>query len=118
MGCDMLIVRERAKCRTKGSGGNIARYPPEVQPKVDELEKRYAELIARSEELADNSLSKSEEQMKQAILVKEELDILKARYTCEFPGEDICEVCGVKYPLGGSPLEWHDKESHMKGKTH
>jgi len=51
--------------------------------------------------------------------VKEELDGIKHKYTSEFEGEDICEVCGVKYPLGGAGAgSWHDKESHKKGKTH
>merc|ERR1719356_1018460 len=60
----------------------------------------------------------SKELMGQALVMKEELDTIKAKYTAEFQGEDICEVCGVKYPLGMGGAEWHDKESHKKGKTH
>merc|ERR1711957_89223 len=57
--------------------------------------------------------------MTDALMVKEELDNIKGKYATEgFQGEDICEVCGVKYPLGNGGADWHDKESHKKGKTH
>merc|ERR1712024_129269 len=115
--CDGYIVREKAKCRPKGSA-KVVQMPPEVKERCDEMEKQYAELVKSSEKLADESVSKSKEKTKQAIAIKEELDSLKQRYTTEFAGEDICEVCGVKYPLGGIGAgEWHDKTSHMKGKA-
>merc|ERR1712187_369443 len=80
---------------------------------------RYAELIKASEEMAgEGSLPRSKELMNEAIALKEELDALKLRHTTDFAGEDICEVCGVKYPLGGGGADWHDKESHKAGKTH
>lgn len=116
--CDAFIAREKPKCRPRGAGGKALRMPPEVKDRVEELEKRYAELVKSSEELADESLSRSQEQMRQALVIKEEVDGTKHRYTSEFHGEDICEVCGVKYPLGGGSIEWHDKESHKRGKTH
>merc|ERR1711988_697225 len=53
-----------------------------------------------------------------AIALKEEIDGWKQRYTLDFSGEDLCEICGVRYPLGGGSLDWHDKESHYRGKTH
>merc|ERR1712187_759919 len=80
---------------------------------------RYAELIKASEEMAgEGSLPRSKELMNEAIALKEEVDALKLRHTTDFAGEDICEVCGVKYPLGGGGADWHDKESHKAGKTH
>merc|ERR1740121_1858816 len=60
----------------------------------------------------------SKEFMGQALVLKEELGTMKAKHTTEFQGEDICEVCGVKYPLGMGGAEWRDKESHKKGRTH
>jgi len=116
--CDSYIVRERAKCRPKSSGGKSVCMPPDIKDRYDEMEKRYGELIRNSEEAADESLAASKELMAQAVVLKEEMDGIKAKYTSEFQGEDICEVCGVKYPLGGGGAEWHDKESHKKGKTH
>merc|ERR1712025_608297 len=50
-----------------------------------------------------------------ALIVKSDLDALKAKYIMEFAGEGICEVCGVKYPMGDAA---HDKTSHYRGKTH
>mmetsp|Transcript_57233 Transcript_57233/g.123822 ORF Transcript_57233/g.123822 Transcript_57233/m.123822 type:complete len:452 (+) Transcript_57233:174-1529(+) len=111
--CTAYIARERTKCR--GAGGKMVRMPPEIKARCDEMEKRYATLIKLSEELADESVSRSEAQMKQALALKDELDSIKKQYTSEFAGEDICEVCGVKYPLGDGA---HDKESHKRGKTH
>lgn len=116
--CDATIVRERAKCRPKGAAGKTVSMPPEVKKKCDELETRYAALVVKSERLADTSLSQSKEMMDQALTLKEELDDMKLKYTSEFQGEDVCEVCGVKYPLGGGGADWHDKESHKRGKTH
>merc|ERR1740123_696812 len=43
---------------------------------------------------------------------------MKQKYTSEFPGEDLCEICGVKYLCGGGALQWHDEEDHKRGKTH
>merc|ERR1712196_619444 len=69
----------------------------------------------QSEGLADESLTRSREKMNQALIVKSDLDALKAKHTTEFAGEGICEVCGVKYPMGDAA---HDKTSHYRGKTH
>jgi len=116
--CDSFIMRERVKCRTK-SAGKAVRMPPDVQVRCDELERRHGELVKQSEEAADEaSLGLSKEFMGQALVLQEEIDTVKAKHMTEFQGEDICEVCGVKYPLGSGGAEWHDKQSHMKGKTH
>mmetsp|Transcript_117446 Transcript_117446/g.292809 ORF Transcript_117446/g.292809 Transcript_117446/m.292809 type:complete len:516 (-) Transcript_117446:96-1643(-) len=116
--CDAYIMRERGKCRPKSSGGKTVRMPADVKERYDDMEKLYGDLIRKSEDAADESLAASKDLMGQAVVLKEELDAIKAKYTTEFQGEDICEVCGVKYPLGGGGAEWHDKESHKKGKTH
>jgi len=113
--CDAYISRERPKCRP--SGKRSEKTPPEIRAQCEELEKRYAEHLRLSEKLADESLSQSETEMKLAIAIQEELKALKVRQTIEFPGEDICDICGVKYPCGDG-WDGHDKESHMRGKTH
>merc|ERR1712203_300767 len=89
-----------------------------MQTKLSEKEKMYAELIKLSEQMAeDGGLAKSQAHMLEANTLKEDIDGIKERYTFEFPGEDICDVCGVKYPCGAG-WEGHDKESHKRGKTH
>mmetsp|Transcript_34195 Transcript_34195/g.76425 ORF Transcript_34195/g.76425 Transcript_34195/m.76425 type:complete len:449 (-) Transcript_34195:26-1372(-) len=115
--CDQYIRRERPKCRPRG--GKNVQLPSGVQQKVDELEKRYAELIRSAEKSADedSSLALSQAQMKQALAVKEELESTKQGYGAEFPGEDVCDICGVRYPCGAG-WEGHDFRSHMRGKTH
>lgn len=120
--CDNYIVREKGKCRPKmatGKSATAARMPTDVQAKFEGMERRYAELVRQSEEAADAaSLGLSKELMGQALVLKEDIDTVKEKYTMEFQGEDICEVCGVRYPLGQGGAEWHDKESHKRGKTH
>eukprot|EP00928_Gymnodinium_smaydae_P009887 TRINITY_DN13703_c0_g1_i1.p1 TRINITY_DN13703_c0_g1~~TRINITY_DN13703_c0_g1_i1.p1 ORF type:complete len:475 (-),score=105.39 TRINITY_DN13703_c0_g1_i1:66-1304(-) len=111
--CDAFIARERLKCRA--ASGKVVKMPPEVKERHDRLESHYKDLIEKAEVLADESVTRSQEMMKQAMEVKEELDSIKAKHTTEFAGEDICEVCGVRYPLGDGA---HDKESHKRGKTH
>lgn len=111
--CDLFIVRERAKCR--GAGGQILKMPDAVKEKHDDTEKKYKALIQKSEDLAEESVARSKDYLGQALVMKEELDTIKAKYTTDFAGEDICEVCGVRYPLGDGH---HDKTSHYRGKTH
>merc|ERR1719188_96842 len=90
--CDSFILRERTKCRPKATGSKVVRMPNEIKDKCDELEKQYGDLVKNSEEAADTSLTQSKELMGQAMVLKEELDSMKARYMVEFQGEDICEV--------------------------
>mmetsp|Transcript_11606 Transcript_11606/g.36470 ORF Transcript_11606/g.36470 Transcript_11606/m.36470 type:complete len:396 (+) Transcript_11606:148-1335(+) len=116
--CDAYISRERPKCRPRGSGGKVVRMPSDAKKRCEEMELRYAELVKSSESMADQSLAVSQAHMKQAISLKEELDDLKQKYTTEFPGEDLCEICGVKYLCGGGGTQWHDEEDHKRGKTH
>jgi len=123
--CDAYIAREKPKCRQRGCGIKDINMPAEAKNKSEEMETRYAQLIRKSEETADESLSRSQEYMQQALVLKEEMDALKGRHSSEFPGEDVCEICGVKYLLGGADkgkagqgLAGFDKTDHMRGKTH
>merc|ERR1711865_800256 len=100
-----------------GKGTKTVRIPAEVQTRLDEKELLYAELIKKSEEMAENNgLAASQAHMVEANALKEDIDGIKERHTVEFPGEDICDCCGTRYPAG--PWEGHDKESHKRGKTH
>merc|ERR1712039_486028 len=112
------IAREKPKCRPKADTGKV-KMPSDVQARVDDLEKRYSELVKKSEKMADESVEKSKEYMNMAIEAKEEMDSLRAKHKVDgFQGEAVCEVCGVKYPLGGGGADWHDETSHWKGKAH
>jgi len=113
--CDQFVSRERTRCRPKGT--KTVRIPGEAQTRLDEKELLYAELIRKSEEMAEkNGLAASQAHMIEANALKEDIDGIKERHTVEFPGEDICDTCGVRYPAG--PWEGHDKESHKRGKMH
>merc|ERR1711870_144224 len=68
---------------------------------------------------AEESVEKSKEFMNMAMEAKDEMDSLRAKHKVDgFQGEAVCEVCGVKYPLGGGGADWHDETSHWKGKAH
>eukprot|EP00929_Paragymnodinium_shiwhaense_P111823 TRINITY_DN80111_c0_g1_i1.p1 TRINITY_DN80111_c0_g1~~TRINITY_DN80111_c0_g1_i1.p1 ORF type:complete len:471 (+),score=113.45 TRINITY_DN80111_c0_g1_i1:130-1542(+) len=115
--CESFIARERPKCRPKGQGKTL-NMPPDAKTKFEDMEQRYATLIRKSEELADQAMiAESKSYMGQANTLKEEIDSLRARHTNEFPGEDVCEICGVKYLCPGEGA-LHDKQDHMRGRTH
>ncbi|CAE7231481.1 Luc7l3 [Symbiodinium necroappetens] len=117
--CDMFIGREKIKCRPKGSGGVTTRMPPDVQEKYDALQKEHQKLVKGAEETADESLSRSEELTRQALEVEQELNDYQKRYRFEFPGEEVCEVCGVRYASQAADNpDWHERASHLNGKMH
>lgn len=116
--CDAFIAKERLKCRPKGSQAKTTRLPPDIKVQYDKMQEEYAELIKEAEAMADESLSKSEELTKKALALHETMECLKARHTVEFPGEEVCEICGVRSVLESSSPEWHDRESHLRGRNH
>lgn len=117
--CDMFIGREKIKCRPKGSGGVTTRMPPDVQEKYDALQKEHQKLVKGAEETADESLSRTEELTRQALEVEQELNDYQKRYRFEFPGEEVCEVCGVRYASQAADNpDWHERASHLNGKMH
>merc|ERR1712187_793056 len=85
---------------------------------MGEGEKKYAELITAAEAAAEESVTKSHSLTKQAIELKDEIDGWKQKYMPDFWGEDVCEICGIRYPLGGVDVHGHDKTSHYRGKMH
>lgn len=111
--CDIYITREQAKCRT--GGGTVTNFTVEAKEQYDEMDAKYQMLIKESEELADESVSRSRDKMNHALQIKEDMQALKEKHTKESAADGICEVCGVKYPLNDSA---HDKTSHYRGKTH
>lgn len=112
-------VERKIKCRPKGSGGVTTKMPPDIQEKYDELQKEHARLVNAAQDTADESLSKSEELTRQALDVEKDIEQLKMQYRFEFPGEEVCEICGVRYALQAEDkLEWHDRAAHLNGKMH
>merc|ERR1711974_466345 len=102
----------RIKCRDRGAGGEKLRMPKAEQQK-------HKKLVKEAEETAEESVTKAGALTEQANALRDQLDALKARHTHEFPGEEVCEVCGVRYALAGGGLsEFHGKEAHLNGKVH
>ena len=41
------------------------------------------------------------------------------RYRFEYPGEEVCDVCGVRYASQAEDNpDWHERASHLNGKMH
>lgn len=119
--CEKWIERERIRCKERGAGGKRVILPETEQKRVSEMEARYAKLIKEAEEKAEDSGSatRAGELTEQAQVVKDLIDAVKARHTHEFPGEEVCEVCGIRYALAASAAaDLHGKESHLNGKLH
>ena len=117
--CDSFIGREKIKCRPKGSGGVTTRMPPDIQETYEKLQVEHDKLVHDAEEKADESLSISRDLTRKALDIEEQLEGFRQRYRFEFPGEEVCETCGVRYALqGGDNPEWHEKTSHLNGKMH
>mmetsp|Transcript_18617 Transcript_18617/g.34939 ORF Transcript_18617/g.34939 Transcript_18617/m.34939 type:complete len:335 (+) Transcript_18617:69-1073(+) len=117
--CDLFIGREKIKCRPKGCGGVTTRMPADVQEKYESLQKQHEGLVKQAEEQADESLSRSQELTRQAVDVEQELAEYRKRYRFEFPGEEVCDVCGVRYALQADDNpDWHERASHLNGKMH
>ena len=117
--CDMFIGKEKIKCRPKGTGGVTTRMPPDVQEKYDALKKEHQKLVKEAEEVADESLSRSKELTQRAVDVELDISDYEKRYRFEYPGEEVCDVCGVRYASQKEDNpDWHERASHLNGKMH
>lgn len=101
---DQWVLREKRTVKPKGVHLVI---PEDVQPQFKELEKEYEKLLKEAE------VSHSEEAMRKATTVKEQIDQMKEKHTVAYEGEEVCEVCGMKYLLGDNRTE-----KHYQGKMH
>merc|ERR1712083_368363 len=89
------------------------------QKQLAEKKDNYAALMAECRRLEEaEDIAQSSIQMRKAQEVKEDIEELEAKFTVETGGEAVCEMCGVRYPVGDTPNEKGNRESHFSGKMH
>lgn len=123
--CDRREAIERKKCKPKES---TVRLPDSLKMKIHDYEITHRKLLKEAAELGEKGDVKGAE----AIMVEVEdtqhqMDSIHDTHTQYFPGEEACNICGVKYLLGtkGSGAEetrgltgytyWDD---HVDSKLH
>lgn len=124
---DARLNRERVKVRPPGKTLVI---PELLKPKYEEQEKLYGDLMKLAEENGNNGkVAESEATMRKADEVSQWLDEMKKMNTMDFPGEEVCEVCGARYSKGptvnpNQPVSPDEKLGkalvfeHFEGKIH
>jgi len=115
---DARVQREQVKCRP---AGKEIRIPELLRAKYEEQEKLYSDLMKLAEENGNSGkVAESESTMRKADEVKDWLDQMKSQHTVEFPGEEVCEVCGARFHKEGTPVEGQRAVvfEHYDGKIH
>jgi len=116
MDADRWIAREKSNVKPPGKELQISAGRHKML--VDKQE-QHKQLIAEATALGDDGeIQKSKAAMAKAEDLKSEIDEIQAKYTVDTGGEAVCEACGVRYPLGDSPNEVGDRNSHFSGKMH
>lgn len=116
---DARVSRESAKCRPPGKE---IRIPELLKPKYEEQEKLYSELMKLVEETGNSGkVAESEATMRKADEIKKWLDEMRTMHTQDFPGEEVCEVCGARFQKEGAQVEGQSRAvvfEHYDGKIH
>lgn len=113
---DRWVARERKNLRGPGIELQLS---VGHQRSLSEKKGKYKDLIDESTRLGEaGEVQKSSEFMELASVLKKEMDEMLAKFTVETGGEDVCEACGVRFPLGNTPNEIGNRESHFQGKMH
>lgn len=105
---DQCVAREKRAARPAGT---IMSIPESLKPKVERLEEEYKKLLEKAD------VNGSEEAMRQADAVKEQLVEIKKEYKMESSGEEVCEICGIKYAIGDELCQMR-ADQHFSGKMH
>lgn len=108
---DSWVIRERRKCRPKGTE---VRLPEGMREQYEDMEKQYKDLLQEAD------TCQSEEAMRKADQMGAMIEAMRKKYTIDFPGEDVCEVCGVRYLLESESNEQGAALAfeHGQGKVH
>mmetsp|Transcript_2680 Transcript_2680/g.5664 ORF Transcript_2680/g.5664 Transcript_2680/m.5664 type:complete len:318 (+) Transcript_2680:42-995(+) len=119
---DIVQDSERWIAREKGNlkpPGKELQLSVGHQKQLAEKKEAYAAIVAECTRVeAEEDIEQSRLLMRKAQEVKEDIEELEAKFTVETGGESVCEMCGVRYPLGDTPNEKGNRESHFSGKMH
>lgn len=115
---DARVQREQVKCRP---AGKEIRIPELLRAKYEEQEKLHKDLMKLAEENGESGkVAESEATLRKADEVKQWLDEMKKMHTIDFPGEEVCEVCGARFHKEGAQIEGQRAVvfEHYDGKIH
>lgn len=116
MDVDRWIARERGNLKPPGKELQLSAGQRKSMAEKQEV---YRNLVEASTKLGDDGeVQKSMAVMAEAQDVKKEIEEIQAKHTVHTGGEAVCEACGVRYPLGDTPNEIGDRNSHFSGKMH
>lgn len=116
MDADRWVARERGNLKPPGKELQLSLG---WQKSIAEKQETYKEMIERSQTLAeDEDLKQSHQVMERAQALQDEIDSIEAKFTVDTGGEGVCELCGVRFPLGNTPNEIGNRQSHFSGKMH
>eukprot|EP00448_Togula_jolla_P032383 CAMPEP_0170630780 /NCGR_PEP_ID=MMETSP0224-20130122/34218_1 /TAXON_ID=285029 /ORGANISM="Togula jolla, Strain CCCM 725" /LENGTH=307 /DNA_ID=CAMNT_0010958931 /DNA_START=1 /DNA_END=921 /DNA_ORIENTATION=- len=116
MDADRWIARERGNLKQPGKELQLSTGQRKA---LAEKQDQYRTLIDLSTRLGDEGeVRKSSAAMAEAQDIKKEIEEITAKFTVDTGGEAVCEACGVRYPLGDTPNEVGDRNSHFSGKMH
>lgn len=122
---DSRAMREKRRRRPKET---VTRIPEHLKVKVQAYEQDRREALKEAEELGSKGdVEGSQEAMEEAERARKNIDGIEKFHTREFPGEEVCEACGVRYLMGRmDDVKGYDhyregdvwEEYHFKGKLH
>mmetsp|Transcript_2168 Transcript_2168/g.6564 ORF Transcript_2168/g.6564 Transcript_2168/m.6564 type:complete len:298 (+) Transcript_2168:72-965(+) len=85
---------------------------------VQRWEEEIKELMKRSEELAEKGLvTESQECLTRARINQKQIDLKRQSYTY-MCGEEVCDVCGLRFIVGDSREDKTNSETHRRSRMH
>lgn len=112
---DAWIAREQRNCKP---AGKEVRIPPEVWSNIEEMQKQSEVLLKTAEDLAEKGqIARSKIASNSSTKLVEDIEGIKAKYTFNSGGEEVCKICGVRCApaIAG---ESADYQAHLDGKLH
>lgn len=116
---DTRASREKRKKRPRET---VVRISDSLKGKMEAYEETKQNLLRRAKEKAgrgDEAGKEADEH--EAERAQIQINSIKKSHTTEFPGEEVCEACGVLYLLGDNPehkLSEQNEQEHFASATH
>mmetsp|Transcript_104795 Transcript_104795/g.223983 ORF Transcript_104795/g.223983 Transcript_104795/m.223983 type:complete len:302 (+) Transcript_104795:108-1013(+) len=112
---DAIVRREKQLAKPLAP---VLKLKDTAQAEVTRWEEEIVELTKQAEDYADkDDFAKSRECVEKARLTQKQLDLKKesCTYMC---GEEVCEVCGLRFIVGDSREDKTNSETHKNSRMH
>lgn len=116
--------REKRKCRPQEV---VTKLPEHLKIKVQVYEEARRERLAEAQERGKSGdIEGSQMALRSAEQAQKDIDGINRAHTNEFPGESVCDACGVRYLLGGVGVKGYERlrdgdvweDDHYASKAH